>query len=259
MNRFGKKLISLITISLLFFPLLSIPLPVSAAGSCFCQVQDLTKEGTSHVYKSVSVVKTKETCTDSNVQTVLDKDKKTLNIKSCVWQESGAKTGVEKAEALCRCLNKSTKISVDKKKLLSFKYPADVKAGEKGKWFAIEGQKYCSKLTTAQQSCVFVDIAYGSGNVQSTKTPLSTYANQLNKLGSTDITEVIARGIKVALGVAGTISFALFIYAGVMLMISGGNSERTGKAKQTMVWATLGVFIIFASYAIVSFIFEAVK
>lgn len=250
---------SLVTISLLFFPFLSLPVPVSAAGSCFCQIQDLTKENTSHVYKNASTIKSKETCNDANVQTVLDKTKKLLNIQSCVWQESGAKTGVEKAEALCRCKNKVTNTIVDKKQLITFKYPIDLGTDDKGKWFAIAGQKYCSTLTSAQQSCVFIDTAYGSGNIKSTKTPLSTYANQLNKLGSNDITEIIARLIKTALGIAGTISFALFVYAGVMLMISGGNSDRTGKAKQTMVWATLGVFIIFASYTIVSFIFEAVK
>ncbi len=258
MKIFGKKLVSLIAIFMLFFPFLSVPLPVYAAGSCLCGVQDLTKiPSTSHVYKSISVVTTKEKCGDALVQDALDNTKQKLHIASCVWQESGAKTSTIAAVAVCKC--KTGEVPSEITASIPFSYPTGLEESEKGKWFAIAGQKFCSSKTTAQKSCVFYDTAYGSGNIQSAKTPISTYANELNKLGTTDIPEVIATALKTALGVAGSISFALFVYAGVLLMSSGGNSERTTKAKQTMVWATLGVFIIFASYAIISFIFEAVK
>jgi len=267
MYSFVKKFVGLLAIGILFFPLTPafgshnvFHLELAPeAGSCLCGVQDLTKQDSTFLYKKITDAVNKSICVEQTVQQFLDNTGKKLNVGGCVWKADGVKTGAEKAEAICKCTNKATGQSLQIKQDVSFTYPVDAPAGDKGKWFAIEGYKFCSTKTTAQQSCIFSDTVYGTGNIKSADTPLATYAAELNKLGTTDITEIIARFIKTALGVAGSIAFALFIYAGVMWMISSGNSDRSGKATQTMLWTTLGILIIFASYAIVSFIFEAVK
>lgn len=81
--------------------------------------------------------------------------------------------------------------------------------------------------------------------------------DDLNKLGTTDVSLIIGRAVKSALGIIGTIAFALFVYAGILWMVSVGNSERIGKAKDILVWTSLGIAVIFASYAIVDIIFKA--
>ncbi len=83
--------------------------------------------------------------------------------------------------------------------------------------------------------------------------------SDLNKLGTTNINTIIGRMVKGALGIIGTIAFALFVYAGLLWMVSGGNSDRMGKAKDILVWTSLGIAVIFASYAIVDIIFEVFR
>lgn len=85
-------------------------------------------------------------------------------------------------------------------------------------------------------------------------------AQTLNPLGmTTSVQGLIGKMIKAVLGILGTIAFALFIYAGLLWMSSAGNSDRIEKAQSILVWASLGIVMIFSSYAIVSFVFEAFK
>lgn len=57
----------------------------------------------------------------------------------------------------------------------------------------------------------------------------------------------------------GSIMFVLVVYAGVMFMTAQGNSERVEKAKNIMVWATLGVAVMLLSYIVVSFVFSSIQ
>ena len=42
-------------------------------------------------------------------------------------------------------------------------------------------------------------------------------------------------------------------------MTSMGNADQSGKALKTIVWGAMGVFVIFASYAVVQFVLDAFK
>lgn len=81
----------------------------------------------------------------------------------------------------------------------------------------------------------------------------------LNTLGSTDVKVIFGKAIYIATGLLGSIALALFAYAGVLWMLSGGNAEQATKARNILIWATMGLFVILASYTIVSFIFSAVE
>ena len=81
----------------------------------------------------------------------------------------------------------------------------------------------------------------------------------LNRLGTTDATILVARVIKALLGILGSISLAMFVYSGILYMTDMGNSERAAKAKQILVWNSMGLVVIFASYAIVQMVFDAFK
>ena len=67
----------------------------------------------------------------------------------------------------------------------------------------------------------------------------------------------VIRGI---LGVVGSLALALFIYGGFLWMTAAGNTEQVAKGKSTLLWATIGLIIIFSSYALVRFvIYEVIQ
>ena len=53
------------------------------------------------------------------------------------------------------------------------------------------------------------------------------------------------------LGIVGSLALAMFIYGGVMFMISSGSSESVGKAKNIITAAVIGLLIVFASFMII--------
>ena len=65
---------------------------------------------------------------------------------------------------------------------------------------------------------------------------------------------LIGRVINGALGVVGSLALLMFIYGGLLWMTSAGSDEKVKKGKDILIWATLGLIIIFASYALVHFI-----
>jgi amino acid transporter len=80
-----------------------------------------------------------------------------------------------------------------------------------------------------------------------------------NPLGdTTDPRQVIANVITVFLGVVGAIALIFFIWGGFLWLTSGGSPERVQKGRQTLVWATLGLILIFASYGITRAVFQAI-
>ncbi len=60
--------------------------------------------------------------------------------------------------------------------------------------------------------------------------------------------------IGTALSFLGVIFLLLTIAGGIMWMTAGGNTEQVGKAKKLITSAVIGLVIVFASYALTSFI-----
>jgi hypothetical protein len=66
------------------------------------------------------------------------------------------------------------------------------------------------------------------------------------------------RLITTALGISGVLALLAFIYGGILWMVPFG--DQTGnirKGKQMMVWAILGLVVIFGSNAVINFISTA--
>ncbi len=73
-------------------------------------------------------------------------------------------------------------------------------------------------------------------------------------LATTDIRIVVARIIRVALGLLGIVALGLMIYAGFLWMTAGGNENQIEEAKKTLINTAIGLAIILSAYAIVSFV-----
>ena len=65
-------------------------------------------------------------------------------------------------------------------------------------------------------------------------------------------TSIIPKAIKLTLALVGTVSVIVFVYAGVMLVISQGNEDDIKKFKEMITWSLIGLVFIVASYAIVT-------
>ncbi|KKR84911.1 MAG: hypothetical protein UU31_C0002G0069 [Candidatus Uhrbacteria bacterium GW2011_GWA2_41_10] len=73
-------------------------------------------------------------------------------------------------------------------------------------------------------------------------------------LSTQELTILIARIIRAALGVLGIVFVALIVYAGYLYMISSGDPVKTANAKKIIKSAAIGLVIIFASYSIASYV-----
>lgn len=83
-------------------------------------------------------------------------------------------------------------------------------------------------------------------------------ANVLNRLPTRDLPTFVGSAIKVLLGLIGSVALVMFSYAGLMWMVSM-DGEKKKKALDTLIWSSLGIITILASYAVVSFVFNMIK
>lgn len=78
-----------------------------------------------------------------------------------------------------------------------------------------------------------------------------------NPLGPVDPRDIMGNVIKAILGVTGSLALGVFILGGLMWVTSAGNEEKITKGKNMIMWAAFGLVVIFASYALVTFVLNA--
>jgi hypothetical protein len=76
-----------------------------------------------------------------------------------------------------------------------------------------------------------------------------------NPLGGDTTPQVlIGKVISAILGLVGSLALLMFIYGGLVWMTAAGASEKVQKGKDILVWAAIGMIVIFSSYAMVRFV-----
>ncbi len=75
---------------------------------------------------------------------------------------------------------------------------------------------------------------------------------------SEGIPTLLGKIINSVLGIIGSLALVMFIYGGASWMLSGGNQEQVTKGKNIIIWAAIGIVIIFTAYAIVKFVLTTV-
>jgi len=83
--------------------------------------------------------------------------------------------------------------------------------------------------------------------------PLQTQEGQ-----NVNVITILLRIIQIALAVVDIFALFMFILGGFEFLVSAGNPTLVKKAKDTLIWATLGIIVITLSYSILKFIFENV-
>ena len=84
-------------------------------------------------------------------------------------------------------------------------------------------------------------------------------AKDLNQLDNfSGPASLIGQGIRVLLSFIGSLALILYIYAGFLWMTAAGSPERITLARNIIIWVTMGVVVMLASYIIVQFLFSDV-
>lgn len=78
-----------------------------------------------------------------------------------------------------------------------------------------------------------------------------------NPTGVTKVPVLIANIIKTILGVIGAVALFMFFWGGFGWLTSGGNPDKIKAGRDTLVWATIGLLVIFTSYTLVDVVFQA--
>ena len=79
-----------------------------------------------------------------------------------------------------------------------------------------------------------------------------------NPLGETDtIGKVLVNIIRWLLGITGALALLAIIWSGIQFIISIGNEQQLQRAKKSLLWAVIGLVVIFLAFVIVELIFTS--
>jgi len=107
------------------------------------------------------------------------------------------------------------------------------------------GMIFLSPILVRAESCATAGT--GEGGVD------TTLCNPLP--GIENLPDFVAAALKYALGLLGVIALCIFIYGGFTWMTSAGNEKKVTQGRDTIIWASLGILVIFLSYALVVTVF----
>lgn len=79
-----------------------------------------------------------------------------------------------------------------------------------------------------------------------------------NPIKCPNVTCVLTEIIRIVLGFLGIVATFMFIYGGIMFMVSGGNPELVKKGKDTLKFSSIGIVIILVSWAIVRLVLNVI-
>jgi len=99
-----------------------------------------------------------------------------------------------------------------------------------------------------------LDATVNSNNVSYSAFSVAAIGNSPGGFLSSKVGQIVGA----VLSFVGVLMLVLVVYAGILWMTAGGNQEQTKKAMGIIFAAVLGLFIILAAYALVSFIGQQV-
>ena len=79
-----------------------------------------------------------------------------------------------------------------------------------------------------------------------------------NPLGVVDVRIIIGRVVRAILVIVGALALIMFVYGGFTWLTSAGNDQRVETGRTTLIWASLGLIIVFSAYILVKYVLEAI-
>lgn len=75
-----------------------------------------------------------------------------------------------------------------------------------------------------------------------------------NPLGTTDINKIMGKLINTAMGILGALALLVFVVGGFLWLTAAGKEDQIKKGTHAMMWAVIGIIVIFSSYAILTLV-----
>src|SRR5680860_633422 len=69
---------------------------------------------------------------------------------------------------------------------------------------------------------------------------------------------LIGQIINSVLGIVGSLALLMFVFGGITWMTSSGNQEKVKKGRDIIVWAAIGLVIVFSAYGLTRVLIEGV-
>jgi hypothetical protein len=80
-----------------------------------------------------------------------------------------------------------------------------------------------------------------------------------NPLGSINSPQaLIGKIITSVLGIVGSLALLMFVYGGLIWMTSSGTQEKVKQGRDTLMWAAIGLVVIFSAYALTRVLLNSV-
>ena len=108
--------------------------------------------------------------------------------------------------------------------------------------------KNCASKSSSVSSC--------APKATPTVTAPITLDNPLSKTPTIEL--LVAHIINFILGFVGSVSLLLFVYGGIIWMTSAGNTTKITKGRDVIIWAIIGLGVVFTSYIAVRFVIEGI-
>ena len=94
--------------------------------------------------------------------------------------------------------------------------------------------------------------------LNATAEKVDAFSGQVNNYSDTFLQTKAGQIVSTVLSFIGVLFFILMIYAGILWMTSQGNEQQVSKAKDLLKDAIIGIIIVFAAYAITTYLGEAI-
>lgn len=72
--------------------------------------------------------------------------------------------------------------------------------------------------------------------------------------GNADLGLVVGKVMRAVFGIMGSIAVIVVIVGGLQYVLSAGDPKRTARAKETILYAIIGIVISLSAYAVVAYI-----
>lgn len=117
---------------------------------------------------------------------------------------------------------------------------------------------------TIKRSAIIGSLAsFGTSAVafaQNAKQQINADVNAVNPGGlSSNLTKSVQGIINVLIGIIGVVAVIMLIIGAFQFVVSSGNSDATKKAKDTILFAIIGIVVALLSFAIINFVLAQFK
>lgn len=121
------------------------------------------------------------------------------------------------------------------------------------------GKALAESVPAADQTCpVGQSCCIGTAAPAAGGAAKPTVKTLPDPLGGVNITVIIGSVIRAFAGIAGSIALVMFVWGGISMILSQGESGKVQKARQTLINSAIGIVLIFGAFTFVSAIIDAI-